>query len=140
MTGEFAIAVHALVYLNHKASTVSSAVLARNVCTNPARIRKVMAKLKNAGIVVTKVGAEGGYFLEKSASEVTLRQVIDAVEIAVVSSSWQTGDALINCMIANGMVDVMNKIYSELDSLCRKRLEKITIEDIQHCISKEEKV
>ena len=46
MTSEFAIAVHALVYLNHKGETVSSEALAENICTNPARVRKVMAKLK----------------------------------------------------------------------------------------------
>lgn len=49
MTSEFAIAVHALVYLNHKGETVSSEALAENICTNPARVRKVMAKLKKAG-------------------------------------------------------------------------------------------
>ena len=43
MTSEFAIAVHALVFLNHKGETLSSDALADNVCTNPARVRKVMA-------------------------------------------------------------------------------------------------
>ena len=61
MTGEFAIAVHALVYLNHKKEVLSSDELAANVCTNPARVRKVMAKLKKAGLLSTKEGAEGGY-------------------------------------------------------------------------------
>lgn len=47
MTGEFSIAVHALVFLNHhQGEILSSEALAENVCTNPARIRKVMAKLK----------------------------------------------------------------------------------------------
>ena len=44
MTSEFTIAVHALVFLNHKGETLDSETLAENVCTNPVRIRKVMAK------------------------------------------------------------------------------------------------
>ena len=48
MTGAFSLAVHALVYLNHKATTLSSEMLAENICTNPARIRKVMSQLKRA--------------------------------------------------------------------------------------------
>ena len=32
---------------------VSSEVLAENICTNPARVRKVMAQLKRAGLVET---------------------------------------------------------------------------------------
>ena len=37
MTGEFAVAVHALVYLHRRAEALDSEALARNVCTNPAR-------------------------------------------------------------------------------------------------------
>ena len=61
MTSEFAIAVHALVFLEHKGIVISSEELAKNVCTNPARIRKVMAKLKRADLIRTKEGTEGGY-------------------------------------------------------------------------------
>ena len=49
MTSEFGIAVHAMVFLHHKGDMVSSEVLAENICTNPARVRKVMAKLKRGG-------------------------------------------------------------------------------------------
>lgn len=38
---------------------VSSEVLAENICTNPARVRKVMAQLKRAGLVETHEGAVG---------------------------------------------------------------------------------
>ena len=48
MTSEFGIAVHAMVFLHHKGDMVSSEVLAENICTNPARVRKVMAQLKRA--------------------------------------------------------------------------------------------
>ena len=45
MTSEFGIAVHAMVFLHHKGDMVSSEVLAEPICTNPARVRKVMAQL-----------------------------------------------------------------------------------------------
>jgi DNA-binding IscR family transcriptional regulator len=61
MTGEFAAAVHALVVLNHKNTTVSSEALSKNVCTHPARLRRVLAKLKKTGLVESREGTEGGY-------------------------------------------------------------------------------
>lgn len=64
MTSEFGMAVHALTFLNHKGEIVSSEALAKNICTNPARVRKVMAKLKKAGLVDTKEGLEGGYLFQ----------------------------------------------------------------------------
>lgn len=72
MTSEFGMAVHALTFLNHKGEIVSSEALAKNICTNPARVRKVMAKLKKAGLVDTKEGLEGGYLFSKDAQKVDL--------------------------------------------------------------------
>ena len=51
MNSDFVVAVHAMVFLHHKAETVSSEMLAENICTNPVRIRRVMARLKKAGLV-----------------------------------------------------------------------------------------
>ena len=56
MNSEFIVAVHAMVFLHHKADTLSSETLAENVCTNPVRIRRVLAKLKKAGLVETREG------------------------------------------------------------------------------------
>lgn len=46
MKSDFSVAVHALVYLSVKGCTLSSDALADNICTNAARVRKVMARLK----------------------------------------------------------------------------------------------
>lgn len=130
MSSEFSVAVHALVFLNHKGTTLSSEELAKNVCTNPARIRKVMAKLKRAGLIDTKEGVDGGYHFVLDPSSVTLRQICEALEIRFVSASWQSGDTDMKCLIASGMAAVMDDIYGQLDLLCRERLDGITIRDI----------
>ncbi len=131
MTSEFAVAVHGLVYLNIKKTTTPSEELASNVCTNPARVRKVMAKLKKAGIIATKEGLEGGYHFVKDPSRVNLKQICDALEVTFVSSSWKSGNENMPCMIASGMAGVMDEIYGDLNELCRKRMEEITIKDIE---------
>ena len=60
MTSDFSVAVHALVYLGHQEATVSSEVIAKNVCTHPARYAKIMAKLGKAGMVYAHEGKAGG--------------------------------------------------------------------------------
>lgn len=131
MTSEFAVAVHSVVYLNQRQITTSSEELACNVCTNPARIRKVMSKLKKAGIIETKEGLEGGYHLVKEPSDINLKQICDALDVSFVSSSWKSGDENLPCMVASGMSGVMDEMYAELNELCRSRMEQITIKDIQ---------
>ena len=61
MNSAFCVAVHALICLNRRQEQLSSEELARSICTNPARVRKIMAGLKRAGLVETKDGNEGGY-------------------------------------------------------------------------------
>lgn len=130
MTSEFGVAVHALVFLNHKGRTVSSEELSQNICTNPARVRKIMAKLKRAGLLSTKEGVDGGYLFSLDPAEVSLREISEALEVQFVTSAWRSGDTDMKCLIASGMADVMDGIYGDLDRLCKEHLEQITIQQI----------
>ncbi|RGY99234.1 Rrf2 family transcriptional regulator [Clostridium sp. AM58-1XD] len=130
MTSEFTVAVHALVFLNHKKAITSSEALAKNVCTNPARIRKIMSRLKKAGLTETKEGIDGGYLFSKDAEKVNLCMVADALDIPFVSASWKSGDPHMECLIASGMDGVMTDIYHTLDCCCREKLKQITVADI----------
>lgn len=130
MTSEFTIAVHALTVLNHRGTVVSSEALAENVCTNAARIRKVLARLRNAGIVVTKEGAEGGYLLSRPGTDLSLAEIADALSVSFVCASWQSGSPDRDCLIASGMAGVLSALYHDLDACCRSRLREITIGDI----------
>lgn len=130
VTSEFTIAVHALVFLNHKGTVYSSEGLAENVCTNAARIRKVMAKLKKAGLVKTKEGVDGGYLFQLDSKEVNLSMVAEALEAPFVSASWKSGDAHMACLISSGMAGIMDELYGELNQCCQEYLKKVTIADL----------
>ena len=134
MNSEFSVAVHSLVFLNHRGTTLSSEELAKNVCTNPARIRKIMAKLKKAELVATKEGIDGGYHFIRDPSTVTLREVSEALEMRFVSATWQSGDTDMKCLIASGMAAIMDDIYGQLDQLCQVHLDGITIQMIENRI------
>ncbi len=63
MDSSFNLAIHALVCLSHSGRSLSSEALAENICTNPTRVRRVLAGLKKAGMVETREGLDGGYRL-----------------------------------------------------------------------------
>ncbi len=134
MNGEFAIAVHALVFLNHIGKTQRSEVVAKNVCTNPARLRKVMASLKKHNLIETKEGVDGGYLFALKPKEVTLFNILEALEQKVVAPTWRSGGVEKKCQIAAGMAGVMDEIYKDMDAVCKKRLSHITIYDIDKII------
>lgn len=139
MTSEFAIAVHTLVYLNHKADCMSSGMIAENVCCNPARIRKILAKLKKKDLIRTREGADGGCMFFKDPQEVNLRMICEAVEELPVHVSKSTGSLDMDCQIASGMAGVMEDIYGILNRRVYQELEKITVADIDAKIFGKEK-
>lgn len=134
MTAEFPVAVHGLVYLWHKNKIVSSQELADNICTNPARVRKIMAKLKAAGLVSASEGKGSGYMTVPLADEINLAQILTALDNQVVTAVWRSGDIDKACQISSGMGAVMDGIYGELNEICFDKLEKITVGDINNKI------
>lgn len=134
MNSEFIVAVHALVFLYHKNKTLSSEVLAENICTNPARVRKVMAKLGKSGLVNTKSGrTDGGYVLRDEPS-VTLGEISKALGVNFVELSWRSGDRDMECRIASGMAGYMENLYTDLNKMCQKRLEEITVDEVESAL------
>lgn len=134
MNGEFNAAIHALVCLAHKGSLISSEALAANICTNAARVRKIMSKLKTAEFVSAKEGPEGGYMLKKAATDITLASVAEALGVQFVSPGWHSGAVDMECLIASGMAARLDDIYGQLNALCQNRLTQITIWDLENSI------
>lgn len=126
MTAEFPLAVHALVYLMHTERVTSSQELADNICTNPARVRKVMTKLHEAGFVDATRGKGSGYIYIAD-EKLSLDKVLGALEEEPISMNWRSGDMDKECLVSSGMGAVMDNLYDQLNDDCRKRLEKMTI-------------
>lgn len=135
MNSDFCVAVHALVYLNHKACVLSSEALAENICTHPARVRRVLSTLRKAGLVETREGAVGGgYRFSGKPEKVTLAQVAQALSVHFVETSWRSGDVDMECLVASGMGSIMDGVFNDLNQRCADRLTEITIADLDQQI------
>ena len=131
MDSSFNLAVHALVCLSHSGRSLSSEALAENICTNPARVRRVMAGLKKAGMVATREGQDGGYRLCVDPATLSLRQVAEALNARFVDCAWHSGDIDRDCAICSGMAGVMDALYRQMNKRCAAYLSRITITDIE---------
>ncbi len=127
MDAEFSVAVHALVYLLHTGRITSSEELADNICTNPARVRKIMSKLKKAGYVSAVKGRYSGYQVDEMIRRVTLKQVLIALDEQPVKENWRSGDIDRDCQVSSGMGAIMDQVYADMNVACLKHLGKITI-------------
>ncbi|MBF2483066.1 Rrf2 family transcriptional regulator [Listeria welshimeri] len=77
----FSVAVHILTLIDmNKERSITSDTIAASVNTNPVVIRRIMSKLKKAGLIQSSPGISGTYLL-KNATEITLYDIYQAVKV-----------------------------------------------------------
>lgn len=130
---KFPVAAHTLAYLAHKeatgpASAVSSAELAASVPTNPVVVRRVTALLSKAGLVATRTGASGGAWLLRPAAQISLSEVLRAVngcaKLGVAPAGVQ------GCPVGARIPDAIRAAIEAADAAAAARLARISVADL----------
>lgn len=129
MNSEFTVAVHSLVLLAYLPDHMaSSETIARNVSTNPTRIRKIMSTLRKHGFVKTKEGIGGGYILNCEPDEVTLAQIYRALSGGTLKPHWCSGNPDEDCLVSANIQGVMDHFFYEAEQHYVAYLEKNTLQ------------
>ncbi len=118
-------AIKALIVLAQKNSLMlQTRIIADESGTPQKFLEAILVDLKNHGIVASKRGALGGYFLSRSAENITLGEVIRIMDgpLAMIRcasiTAYQKCDDCTDeesCAIRNVMKDVRGAISSILD-------------------------
>jgi Rrf2 family protein len=131
VNSEFTIAVHSLVFLAYLPDRMASSdLIAKNVCTHPARIRKIMSCLRKSGFVKTKEGIGGGYMLNGDPQEITLAQIYQAVSSGTLKPNWCTGDPEQPCLISSSIQLVMDQVFNEAEVYYSNYLGQMTVSSV----------
>lgn len=131
MNSEFTVAVHSLVLLAYTPEHMASSdTIARNVATNPTRIRKIMSSLRKHGFVKTKEGIGGGYILNCDPQEVTLAQIYRALSGGTLKPHWCSGNPEESCLISANIQGVMDHFFHEAELYYEAYLEQNTIQTV----------
>lgn len=75
----FSRVLHALLHLENVEGPVTSDHIAHRLGTNPAVVRRTLAGLRDAGILISVKGHGGGWSLAKSLADTTLYDVYAAL-------------------------------------------------------------
>lgn len=92
----------------------------------PNFLENILADLRNAGIVGSRRGAEGGYWLARPAAEVSVADVIRAVDGPLANVRGVRSDQLSYDGSAEALADVWIAVRASL----RRVLEQVTLADI----------
>jgi Rrf2 family protein len=89
-------------------------------------LENILTQLRSSGVVRSQRGPEGGYWLAKPAEEVSLAQVIRAVEGPLVGVRGQRPEEL----EYSGSAESLQKVWIALRANLRKVLEEVTVADV----------
>jgi Rrf2 family protein len=89
-------------------------------------LENILAELKRAGIVDSRRGAAGGYLLARPAEEISLADVIRAVEGPLANVRGLSPDAL----EYTGSAEKLRDVWVALRASVRAVLEQVTLADV----------
>lgn len=129
MNSQLAIALHTLGFLAARdGGPLTSEVIAHTYGTSPVVVRRVLAKLRAAGLVETRPGAGGGTALARPAAEITLRQAFEAVMESSHLMRRPPGDA--DSAVSDVIAAYIDSLYTEAEQAFLQRLEQVTVAEV----------
>ena len=94
----------------------NSESLAKSLNTNPAFIRKIMAKLSKAGLIETRRGKNGGVSLLKNPKSITLKEIYLASNDSANSLEIKKISNFSNCMVSCSAQTILLKLSSRIEA------------------------
>jgi len=128
-SSRFPISLHILTLLaDAKGAVLSSEYLAGSININPVLVRKEIINLRKHGFVNSKEGKGGGSYLAKSASEINLGNVYQALKpVNILGQSKNEPNP--KCPIGKQINQHLNTLYSDAENALIANLSKQTLAD-----------
>ena len=92
----------------------------------PNFLENIMADLRNAGLVSSRRGADGGYWLARPAREIALADVIRAVDGPLANVRGVRSEQV----AYHGSAEPLRDVWIAVRASLRSVLEHVTIEDV----------
>jgi Rrf2 family protein len=89
-------------------------------------LENILGELKHAGLVRSQRGADGGYWLAKPADEITIADVIRAVEGPLASVRGEAPESV----RYGGAAEALGKLWVAVRANLRAVLEEVTVADV----------
>ena len=124
-----ALALHTMGHMAADNHVRTSSNIAEHAGTNPVVVRRVLGKLREAGLVTSEKGPSGGWRLARDPRQITLADIYLALGESLVSAEMPDDGP--SCSIEDALhrriTDVMNTLEQNLIA----RLSATTIAEVQ---------
>jgi Rrf2 family protein len=93
-------------------------------------LEQILLLFKKEGIVKSKAGLNGGYFLAKPPSDITMAEIVRAVDGPLAPRRCASKTAYTRCITSDEETCALRTVWSEARDALANVLEKITLEEV----------
>ena len=108
----------------------TSELMAKSVNTNPVVIRRILGLLRNANLITTKSGPNGGSSLAKDPKLINLADIYNAVEKEEIIFHYHYNSPDEYCPVGCNIQDALSSILKPLTSVVVDYLSNISLEEV----------
>ncbi|OAX47231.1 Rrf2 family transcriptional regulator [Paenibacillus sp. AD87] len=130
ISSRFSIAVHTLSLVAVVPNECTGDFIAKSVNTNPVIIRRIMSKLKQAGLIDVRPGV-GGASLLKDPTDITLLDIYRALEVVEDGELFNFHKhPNPNCPVGSMIEQTLRAELIEAQLAMEQRLKRVTIQQM----------
>ncbi|MGV2881508.1 Rrf2 family transcriptional regulator [Paenibacillus taichungensis] len=130
ISSRFSIAVHTLSLVAVVPNECTGDFIAKSVNTNPVIIRRIMSKLKQAGLIEVRPGV-GGASLLKDPADITLLDIYRALEVVEDGELFNFHKhPNPNCPVGRMIEQTLRAELIEAQLAMEQRLKRVTIQQM----------
>jgi len=118
--------LHVLLHMAESPGPMTSDALAAMMQTNPVVIRRILAGLRDGGLVRSEKGHGGGWQLCCDLERVTLRDIYDALGAPTILALGNRTEAP-GCLVEEAVNAAMNDAFRDAEALLLARLGEVTL-------------
>ncbi|MCY4259389.1 MAG: Rrf2 family transcriptional regulator [Rhodobacteraceae bacterium] len=124
------LALHTLSHMADDPDRVrTSADIADHAGTNPVVVRRVLGRLREAGLLTSEKGHSGGWKLARKPERITLADVYLALDESLVATANEDSDPV--CSVEYALHRRVSGVLREIEQSLVKRLGETTISEIR---------
>ncbi|MFU8864284.1 MAG: Rrf2 family transcriptional regulator [Rhodobacterales bacterium] len=121
--------LHVLIHMDRHVDRATSDQIAKMISTNPVVVRRMMAGLRDLGIVTSEKGHGGGWQLARPLQEITLRDVYEAVGAPPLFNIGPQAEPA-DCLVEKAVDARLELTLRDAEERLLDQFAKTTVEDL----------
>jgi len=106
----------------------TSAHIAAHAGTNPVVVRRVLGRLREAGLLTSEKGHAGGWKLAKAPTEISLADVYTALDEKLIATGGVEDEP--HCSLEHALRSQVSSVMEDIERTLIERLSKTTIAEV----------